>query len=253
MSPKKYKLSVIIIAKNEEARIATCLEAVSFADERIVLDNDSIDTTSDIAKEHGATVVRFSSSDFAKLRNTAASKAKGEWVLYVDADEIVTGELAANLQKVIRDWSPGNATGFSLHRKNYYLGTLWPTGEWMLRCFRKDALLRWEGPVHETALIRGRVARIRGDLLHDTHRTLSEMVIKTNEWSETEAALRLAAHHPPIMWWRMLRVMVTAFWDSYIRQGGWRVGTAGIIESIYQGFSMFITYAKLWEMQQGKQ
>jgi len=75
------------------------------------------------------------------------------------------------------------------------------------------------------------------------------MVAKTNEWSVVEARLRLDAHHPPVVWWRLVRVMITGFWESFVRNGGWRAGTVGFIESIYQGYSMFITYAKLWEMQ----
>ncbi|MCX6791872.1 MAG: hypothetical protein NT149_02440, partial [Candidatus Gottesmanbacteria bacterium] len=71
-----------------------------------------------------------------------------------------------------------------------------------------------------------------------------------NEWSRLEANLRLDAHHPPVVWWRLLRVMTTGFSSSFFAQGGWRAGTMGWIESIYQGFSMFITYAKLWEVQQ---
>ena len=75
------------------------------------------------------------------------------------------------------------------------------------------------------------------------------MISKTIEWSQIEAELRFNANHPKITWWRFPRVMLSAFFDSYIKQGGWRVGTAGIIESIYQAFSIFITYAKLWEKQ----
>jgi hypothetical protein len=65
-----------------------------------------------------------------------------------------------------------------------------------------------------------------------------------------EANLRIQANHPKMSWWRFFRVMFTAFYGSYIKQEGWRAGTAGLVESIYQAFSMFITYAKLWEKQQ---
>jgi hypothetical protein len=78
------------------------------------------------------------------------------------------------------------------------------------------------------------------------------MVTKTNEWSLEEAKLRFDAGHPPVVGWRLIRVMITGFWRSFISQGGWKAGTVGWIESIYQGFSMFITYAKLWELQQKK-
>ena len=252
MSRKKITLSVIIIAKNEEARIGKCLDALEFADERIVVDNSSFDRTSQVATEHDAIVQFAHSTDFALLRNNAASKVRGEWILYVDADEIVTPELGRNIRHIITVWNPSCETGYEIHRKNYYLGRAWPTGEWMLRLFRRDSFKEWRGELHETPVVSGAIGRIQGDLLHDTHRTVTEMVAKTNEWSETEALLRKAIHHPPITWWRIIRVTLTGFWNSFIGQGGWRIGTVGWIESMYQGFSMFITYAKLWEKQQKK-
>ena len=78
------------------------------------------------------------------------------------------------------------------------------------------------------------------------------MVNKTIEWSKTEAQLRLSINHPKMTWWRFPRVMITAFLNSYIRQGGYKVGMVGLIESVYQSFSMFITYARLWELQNEK-
>ena len=76
------------------------------------------------------------------------------------------------------------------------------------------------------------------------------MLSKTNEWSHVEAKLRYESNHPYIVPWRLLRVMLTAFMRSYIYEKGWKAGTVGVIESIYQAYSMFITYAKLWEIQQ---
>ena len=249
MSPKKSTLSVIVIAKNEAPRIAKCVAALSFADEVIVIDNSSTDNTAAIAKESGAIVKTTKADGFAMLRNSAAEGIRSDWVLYVDADETVTPNLAAEIKRVVGS-SANTETGFEIYRKNYYLGTPWPKGEWMLRLFRTDALDGWQGELHETALVRGVVGRLKGELLHDTHRTLAEMVEKTNEWSETEAALRFVAHHPRMTWWRMIRVTLTGFSVSFFGQGGWRAGNVGWIESIYQAFSMFITYAKLWELQQ---
>lgn len=248
MSPKKQTLSAVVIAKNEEPRIAKCIAALTFADEIIVVDNSSTDKTAALAKKAGAVVKLLKADGFAKIRNTAAEYISTDWVLYVDADEVVTSRLASEISRVIN--IKGSETGFEIYRKNYYLGEPWPAGEWMLRLFRKDALVGWQGELHETAVIKGPVGRIKGELLHDTHRTLAGMVEKTNEWSETEAALRFAARHPPITWWRIIRVTLTGFWNSYIGQQGFRAGTVGWIESIYQGFSLFITYAKLWELQQ---
>lgn len=241
------KLSAIIIAKNEAPRIATCITSLSWADEIIVVDNGSTDATREIAKKRGATVLSSKEHDFARLRNIGKEKSLGEWIFYVDADEVVTKELAKEIQEVTYP-----QVAYAIRRTNVYLGHPWPREEKIIRLFHRSALKEWHGKLHESPHVEGDVGELHAPLLHDTHRTLEEMVAKTNEWSEVEATLRLRSGHPPVVWWRFLRVMLTAFFDSFVKQGGWRAATVGWIESIYQAFSMFITYAKLWEMQQGK-
>ena len=119
----------------------------------------------------------------------------------------------------------------------------------MTRLMKKEALIGWHGQLHETPHVRGNVYTFKNPLLHYTHDNLTQMVSKTNEWSEIEAQLRYQNNHPHIVGWRLIRVMITAFFQSYIREGGWKCKTVGVVESIYQSFSMFITYAKLWEKQ----
>ena len=246
------KISVIIITNNEEARIGKCLSSLAWIDEIVVIDNGSTDNTRKIAGQHGATVISAGDiRDFAKLRNIGKEKSRGEWLLYIDADEIVTEELAKEIKEVISRQS-SVVSGYKLRRKNYYLGYLWSKDEYILRLMRKDALVEWYGELHETARIRGETGRLNASMIHNTHRTLEEMVTKTNEWSDVEAKLRFDAGHPPVVWWRFIRVMVTAFFDSFITQGAWHAGVVGFIESMYQAFSIFITYAKLWELQQKK-
>jgi glycosyltransferase involved in cell wall biosynthesis len=240
-------LSAIIIAKNEEKRIAKCLESLAFADERIVVDNGSIDKTVDIARNKGAKIFEAKEKDFSKLRELGFQKAAGTWVLYIDADE----EVGENLQKEIRDTIEcTDKTVYFIRRDTYFLGHHWPHRDKVERLFLRSALRGWHGTLHETPLYVGTVATLTNPLVHRTHRTLEEMVAKTNEWSALEARLRLDAHHPAVVWWRLVRVMITGFCRSFFIQDGWRAGPVGWIESIYQGFSMFITYAKLWEMQQ---
>ena len=79
------------------------------------------------------------------------------------------------------------------------------------------------------------------------------MLAKTIKWSDTEAQLRYKNNHPRMTWWRFPRVILQAFYQSYIVQQGYKVGTVGVVESLYQSFSMFVTYAKLWELQQKKE
>ena len=78
------------------------------------------------------------------------------------------------------------------------------------------------------------------------------MLSKTIAWSSQEALLRYNSGHPKMSWWRFPRVMISAFLSSYVKQQGYRAGVVGIIEGIYQSFSMFVTYAKLWELQKSQ-
>src|SRR6266568_1476525 len=246
------KLSAIILTKNSEDLIADCIDSVSFCDEVIVIDDYSTDRTVELAKHLGAIVFPYSSESFAKRRNLGLKKAKGRWILYLDVDERVTSELAKAIQEVLERKKDIYAA-YRLQRKNFYLGNNeWPKIEKLERLFKKSKLEEWYGDLHESPRVNGDIGDFEnGFIRHYTHQDLTSMLNKTIQWSKIEADLRLHANHPHMSWWRFFRVMATAFYDSYIRQKGYKVGTAGLIESMFQAFSMFITYARLWELQQG--
>ena len=266
------KISAIVIAKDEEVMIADCLDSLSFCDEIIVVNNLSNDHTVEIAQRMGAKVFDCDSDSFSTLRNFGLKKAGGEWALYVDADERVSAELvaaiksqisrqrrgsqrAANLPPKARLAKGGKSqlAAFKIMRKNFYLGNHeWPKIEKMERLFKKDKLKGWKGELHEGPIVEGQIGEIEGFLLHYTHRNLFEMLEKTIKWSKIEAKLRFDHGHPKMAWWRFPRVMISTFFDYYIRQEGYKVGTAGLIESMYQSFSIFVTYARLWELQNKK-
>jgi len=246
------KISGVVIVRNAEEMIADCLDSLSFCDEIVVIDSFSEDRTKDIAEKMGAKVYELKFKDFSQARNFGLKKATNEWIVYIDSDERVTPSLREEIIKSTNN--PINKySAFRLKRKNFYFGNHeWPYIEYLERIFKKDKLQCWYGEVHESPKVTGSVGTLDGFLLHYTHRDLTSMVNKTIEWSEIEAQLRFKAGHPKMTWWRFPRVMLTAFFDSYVRQGGWKVGTAGLIESMYQSFSIFVTYARLWELQQGK-
>lgn len=243
------KISAIVITKNAENLIADCLDSLSFCEEIIVVDSKSEDRTREISEKMGAKVFEHDSRDFAEARNFGLKKASGEWILYVDTDERVTPSLREGIVKSISN-PISKYVGFRIKRKNFYFGNHeWPYIEYLERVFRKDKLEGWYGKLHESPKVKGDTGVLEGYLLHYTHRDLTSMVKKTIEWSRIEAELRFKSGHPKMSWWRFPRVMATAFLDSYVRQGGWKAGTVGLIESMYQSFSIFITYARLWEMQ----
>lgn len=250
------KLSVIVLAKNEEKIIRDCLESVEWADEIILVDSGSTDKTPEIAKKMGVKVIDIPSQklEFAKWRNKGLEAAQGEWVLYVDADERVTPELKREIKALIR--GAPSAAAYEIPRKNFYLGKelryggAWP--DYVRRLFLKRKLKRWVNELHEHPIVEGEWGKLKNPLLHLTHRDFSSMIEKTSQWSKIEAELLYQSKHPKMTGWRFLRMMLTEFWDRGIKKQGLRDGTVGWIEVIFQMFSRFITYARLWERQQKK-
>src|SRR4051812_11800311 len=136
------RLSVILITHNEAANIAACLESVAFADEWIVVDGGSTDGTADIARAHRATVaVHADWPGFGAQKNRALGLARGEWVFSIDADERVTPELAASIERVIAGGSA--QAGFDVSRLSNFCGQWMRHGDWypdrVLRLFRREA------------------------------------------------------------------------------------------------------------------
>lgn len=244
------RIEVIIIANNEEDVIENAIKSVKgWAANIIVIDAESIDGTVNIAKKFRAKVITHKFKDFSDQRNFAANQSDREWIFYMDADERATEafkkEVDLRLEENFYD-------AFEIKRDTYFFGKRWGFKDKVLRIIRVEKFRKWEGVVHETAHVDGRIGIINSPVKHFTHRSLSQMVEKTNKWSDYEASLRFEAGHPKMKWWRFVRVMTSEFLRSYFKQNGYRNGTYGFVEAVYQSYSIFITYAKLWELQNKK-
>lgn len=244
-------LSIIIISKNEEGRIKACLESVKWADEIIVLDNGSKDQTLEIAKKYTERVFEYSDLDFASIRNEGMKKAKGEWVMYVDCDERVLLSLKEEIENLIKS---NQYSAYAISRKNVILGKEVNYGpyqkDWVVRLLKKEDFKEWSGKVHESAYFNGELGYTKNSLLHLTHRDVDQMVLKSLEWSKIDALLRCKANHPGMSGWRFLRILFSEMFNQGVKRGGFFNGTVGAIDSILQVFSLFITYVRLWQMQQ---
>lgn len=246
-------LSVAVITKNEEDRIKTCLESVKWADEIVVIDNGSVDATLKIAKSYTDKIFQANSQDFASLRNLAMEKTKGDWTLFVDADERVLEPLKKEIEIMI------NSTDFSAYaisRRNIILGTevkygpFWP--DWVIRLLKKADFVSWVGKIHEYPKFKGKLGYSKNSLLHLTHRNLDQIVLKSLEWSRIDAKLRLDVNHPRMTGWRFLRIFVGEVFKQGILRKGFLNGSIGVMDALLQTFSLFMTYVRLWELQQSK-
>jgi len=250
---KKPKISVIIIGKNAQDLVKDCLLSVKWADEIIYLDGGSTDRTLEIVKDFKVKVKKQKEKkmDFAAWHNQGIKESKGEWIFYLDTDERVTPELKKEILEKIN--SSENFAAYAIPRRNILLGKEMRFGGWwpdyQIRLFKRKFFKSWKGKLHERPVFEGELGYLKSPMLHLTHRDLSSMVEKTNQWSEIEADLLYKSGHPPMTWWRFLTAMGRELWQRGVKLQGWRDGTVGWIEIIYQMFSRFITYAKLWEKQ----
>lgn len=247
------KISIIVLTRNVEDILEDCLKSVSWTDEIVVVDAESEDRTLEIAQKYKAKILHWKKGDYGGSRNKGAKKATGEWLFYVDSDERVTPELRQEVQHATRNTQHA---AFAIPRRNFVFGKELHHGGWwpdyVIRLIRKDKLIRWEGELHEQPKINGTIGYLKNPLIHLKEDNLSDMVAKTNAWSEIEARLLFESGHPKMTWWRFFRPVLSEVFDRLILKLGFLDGVPGIIFSIYQGWSRFVTYAKLWELQNNK-
>lgn len=247
-------ISVLIIVKNQEELIGACIESVKWADEIVVIDTGSTDKTIKIARELGAQVHPYQGSEnnFSSWRNYGLARIKGDWLLVLDSDERAINELKEELDGLI-SLGDQNAA-WKISRRNIVLGTelkygaFWP--DYVIRFFKVENLKGWKGLVHEQPEYEGSLGTLKNSLLHLTHRDIDSMIQKSLDWAQYDAKLRFEAHHPPMSGWRFVRIMVTETWQQGVVRRGFFGGTEGVIDSLLQVFSMYISFVKLWQLQQ---
>lgn len=246
-------LTAIVITRNEEEKIRTCLESIKWVDEIIVADTGSTDKTIGIAKTYTNKILSCKGSNFSEWRNEAMEKALGEWVFYIDADERVLDPLKNELLSIC---ASSTKSAFAFSRKNIIFGEAVSYGpykkDWMIKMFKKSDFETWVGRVHEYGKFKGELGYTKNSLLHLTHRNVDQFISKSLEWSKIDAKLRLEAKHPRMTGLRFLRIVFTELFNQGIIRRGFFGGTVGVIDSLLQTFSMLITYIRLWEMQQTK-
>jgi glycosyltransferase involved in cell wall biosynthesis len=255
----KTDLSVIIVAGNEEDSIVDCLKSVNFAKEIILVQNQATtDKTISLAKKTRPDIIlinaRSKEIDFSLWHNTGAKAATQPWQLHLDCDERVNLELKEEIIATIN--SPGKYTNFDLPRANHFLGHRVKHGgtypDYVKRLYQTKSLISYSGTVHEQPKIIGPSSALKNDLLHYTHKDLTSMLQKSIKWTDIEARLLHESGHPPVVWWRFIRMMLTKFWERFVQQQMWRDGTVGWISVIFETFNTFMIYARLWELQQQK-
>lgn len=246
------QLTVVVCTLDEQQVIDRCLASVRWADELLILDSGSTDATRAHAERHGARVIDQPWLGFSAQKNAGARLARHDWILSLDADEVVTPELAQSIRAALAR-RPAASDAFAVDRRSDFLGALLPNNA---RRSKRHSLVRlynrrhaeWDETmsVHEVVRCSGSVRRLRGALLHWNEYSLDELFSLFNRYATVEAAeLRRRGRRSPaiaLVVWPLLR-----FAWHYVARGEFRLGTRGLVHAGLKATSDFMRYAKLWE------
>jgi len=255
LQSKKPLLSVIIITKNEEDRIETCLQSVlPVADEIIVLDSGSKDRTVEISKKYTDHVYETDWPGYGPQKQRALEKATGEWVLSIDADEALSHELAQEILTRLKGIPP--EVGFKLPWAVTIFGKTLHYGRSArapLRLFRRRGARFSLAKVHEKILLpKGKVKKLKGRLFHYTHRNFEHALFKNAEYAWLGAKERYAASKKG---WGLAGATFRALWvfiQVYIIRGGFLDGSVGFLMAAIYSQVTFNKYAGLWSLYRQK-
>lgn len=238
-------ISAVILTGNEEENIRECLKSVSWCDEILVIDDESTDKTVLIAEEFGTKVIKHPlNDDFGQQRNFGLSQAKGDWILFVDADERVSGELRDEIKEKIL---LSNINGFYLRRIDFFMGRWLKHGEIsnikLLRLGRKNAG-KWERTVDEVWKIGGNIETLKNPLLHYSHSSLTQFLENINRRSTMNAEY-LFKTGKKINLFEWLKPKFK-FIQNFFFKLGFLDGTAGFVFAVLMSLHSFSVRVKLY-------
>jgi glycosyltransferase involved in cell wall biosynthesis len=253
MEPGMPAISAIVVCYNEEKTIRACLESVAWCHETVVVDAYSTDRTLEIIREFTDRVFVREWPGYLEQKQFALDQARFDWVLNLDADERVSPELRAEIERELADGAPG-INGFYVPRLVHYLGRWWYRAGWYpdyrLRLFRRRKA-KWGGVnPHEKVLVEGQTRRLSGSLLHFTYADITahlQTVNRLTDISSVEVLKRQRVGRTSLLLrpaWRFFR--------SLVIDRGFLEGWAGLFVSATAAFYVFLKYAKALEISQSR-
>ncbi len=243
----KVKVTAVVLTKNEALQIRECLDGLKWADEILVIDDYSQDTTVKLARQKGARVLKHHLKNFADQRNLALHRANYPWVFFVDADERVTPTLAKEIVRRIE--KRGGEKGYRFHRQDIFWGHALHFGEnarnTFIRLGRKNAGC-WQGFVHERWAIKGKVGNVQEPLYHRLP-SLRSFLEKINFYTSLRAR-ELKRQNKAVNSLSVVVYPLAKFCCDYCFWQGFRDGTPGLIIAMLMTFHSFLVRAKLWHL-----
>lgn len=239
-------VSAVLIVKNEAAVLDRCLASLGFADEIVVVDDESTDDTVAIAEARGARVFRRRLDRFDTQRNYGIAQATGDWIFSIDADEVVTAALATEIREAIA--RPDACDVYGVPFRHRIFGRWIGYGGWrepLTRLYRRTA--RWGGAVHEQVGRGESYGVLRHDILHYSHESVGVFLRKLDGYTEREAKARVeqGAKHSNLA---MMLSPIRDFWRRYVLLQGYKDGTAGLVLATLMAIYVFAVRAKAWQL-----
>ena len=246
----KTNISGIVISKNEEENLEKCLKSLAFCDELIIIDDYSTDKTLAIAKKFNAKIYqRKLDENFSKQRNFGISKASFDWVLFLDADEIISDKLEKEILIAVKNSS---YNGFYFRRIDFIWNGKISHGEILdLKLLRlaKKSEASWTGFVHEKMVVNGRVEELKNPIYHYPHPTISDFLAGINFYS-TLRAKELHAKQIKTNFFQIIFYPIGKFVRNFFIKLGFLDGEAGLVFAIMMSFHSFLVRGKLWQLSE---
>lgn len=245
-------ISASIIVKNEEDNIVGLCESIKFLDEIVIVDSRSTDRTVELARRYTDKIYDREWKGYKDKHQFADAQTTGDWILWIDADERIDDELKRSILELKAKDPETLPDGFWISRKTWYLGRWIKHSGWFpdyqMRLYKKSASY-WDGvSPHETARVKGRTERLPGMFLHNTKRDLTDHNKVLDSYT-TLAAEYLAKDGRRVSYGKLLISAASGFLRSYIFKQGFRDGIQGLMIAMFTGYSVFLKYAKVWEIQ----
>lgn len=245
----KLPISLVVVTLNEELHIERCLRSAPFVNDIVVVDSFSTDRTAELAEQNGARVFKEKWKGYGPTKAFATAQARNSWILSLDADEALSPELADEIMNKFPNLDP--EAGYLVPRKSYHLGRWINFGGWypdyQLRLFNKDKSQWNSAALHEKVEVK-KEAKLRHDVLHYVFDDLSDQVI-TNDKYSTLGAKHLKESGKKFSYLKLIFKPFIKFVETYIFKRGFLDGMPGFIISIGAAYSMFLKFAKLWELE----
>ncbi|MEW6388685.1 MAG: glycosyltransferase family 2 protein [Thermodesulfobacteriota bacterium] len=246
------RLSVIVIAFNQEENIVPCLESASFADEIVLVDSGSQDRTLELARAYTDRIFVTEWRGFGATKNFALDRATGDWVFSLDTDERVSLQLQEEILSVVR--ADGPLPGYRVPRKNYFGGRWIKRLGWYpdytLRLFRRGVGRFREREVHEEVQVNGPVGFLKNPLDHYSYNNLKEYAARQDRYARL-AAREMARNgrrlRPGELTWRPF----FTFLNLYFLKQGFREGSLGLALAWQGSRYNYLKYHYLRELHRG--